>query len=138
MAQRRLCCVDRCGKVGCTLKIRGFLESNPSSDTVASTMTYLLYRLALHPEHAVRIREELGSISSIHDSRALKFLPHLNGAINEVLRLHPSVPTGGYRESPPEGIQIAGTWIPGNITIVAPRYTLGRRESNSISSLNRY
>ncbi|KAF2649441.1 putative benzoate 4-monooxygenase cytochrome P450 [Lophiostoma macrostomum CBS 122681] len=98
------------------------------SDTVASTMINLFYRLALHPEHAVRIREELDSIPSIQDSQTLKSLSHLNGAINEVLRLHPSVPTGGYRESPPEGVEVAGTWIPGNTTIVAPRYTLGRLE----------
>ena len=55
----------------------------------------------------------------------------MNGAINEVLRLHPSVPTGGYREAPPEGLEIAGTWIPGKTTIVAPRYTMGRRKLSS-------
>lgn len=99
-----------------------------SSDTVASTLIYLFYRLVLHAQHAEIIRKELDSIPSIYDSEALKRLDHLNGCINETLRLHPSVPTGGYRESPPQGIDIAGRFIPGNTTIVAPRYTMGRRK----------
>lgn len=94
-------------------------------------MVYLFYRLALEPQHAEIIREELHSLGSIHDSQALKGLDHLNGAINEILRLHPSVPTGGYRESPPEGVEIAGRFVPGNTTIVSPRYTMGRRTSFS-------
>lgn len=57
----------------------------------------------------------------------LQSLPHLNGIINEALRIHPPVPSGGYRETPPEGLYIAGKFIPGNTTLVAPRYTIGRR-----------
>jgi len=90
-------------------------------------MVYLFYRLASEPQHAQVIREELHGISSIYHPQALKSLNHLNGAINEILRLHPSVPTGGYRESPPQGMHIAGRYIPGKTTIVAPRYTMGRR-----------
>ena len=97
------------------------------SDTVASTMIYLFYRLALERRHSVIIREEIDKIDSVFDPQALKGLDHLNGAINEVLRLHPSVPTGGYRESPPQGVEVAGRFIPGNTTIVSPRYTMGRR-----------
>ena len=93
-------------------------------------MVYLFYRLALEPQHAEKIRDEIHSISSIYDPQGLKTLDHLNGAINEILRLHPSVPTGGYRETPPQGIEIAGQFIPGNITIVSPRYTMGRRTSS--------
>ena len=100
---------------------------NFCSDTVASTMIYLFYRLALERRHVVIIREEIDKVDSIFDPQALKGLDHLNGAINEVLRLHPSVPTGGYRESPPQGVEIAGRFIPGNTTIVSPRYTMGRR-----------
>lgn len=101
----------------------------PYSDTVASTMIYLFYRLALEPQCAEKIRNELRTLSSIYDAKALKTLDYLNGAINETLRLHPSVPTGGYRESPPQGVEIAGRFIPGNTTIVSPRYTMGRRTS---------
>ena len=96
------------------------------SDTVASTLIYLFYRLALDPQQAQKVRTELESLSSIYDAKALKSLNHLNGVINETLRLHPSVPTGGYRESPAQGIKIAGRFIPGHTTIVAPRCTMGK------------
>ncbi|KAF2260598.1 putative benzoate 4-monooxygenase cytochrome P450 [Lojkania enalia] len=98
------------------------------SDTVASTMVNIFYRLAIYPKHAEKVRQEVNSLSSVYDIQGLKNLEHMNGVINEVLRLHPSVPTGGYRETPPEGLDIAGTWIPGNTTIIAPRYTIGRLE----------
>lgn len=60
-------------------------------------------------------------------------LPYLNAFINETLRLFPTTPTGGLRESPPEGLRVAGRWIPPNITIVAPAYCIGRRELRLIS-----
>ena len=42
--------------------------------------------------------------------------------------MHPPVPSGGYRETPPDGLTVAGHYIPGLTTVVAPRYTLGRRK----------
>ncbi|KAJ4294979.1 hypothetical protein N0V90_006987 [Kalmusia sp. IMI 367209] len=98
------------------------------SDTVASTMTNLFYRLATYPHHAGKVRKEINSLTSIYDTQGLKNLEHLNGVINEILRLHPSVPTGGYRETPPEGMTVAGTYIPGRTVVIAPRYTIGRLE----------
>lgn len=100
------------------------------SDTVASTLINLFYRMALHPDHAQKIRDEIKTLDSIHDTQGLKELVHMDSCINEVLRMHPSVPTGGYRETPAEGLNIDGTYIPGNVTIVAPRYTMGRLESS--------
>ena len=95
-------------------------------------MIYVFYRLALNPLYTDSLRVELDSLPSIHDAEALKSLGYLNGVINETLRLHPSVPTGGYRETPPHGMTIAGRYIPGNTTIVAPRYTIGRRLSPTV------
>lgn len=91
-------------------------------------MVFLFYELALHPDQAEKLHAELLSID-IHDRKALQALPHLNGCIQETLRLHPPVPSGGYRETPPEGITVAGQYIPGHTTIVSPRYSLGRRTS---------
>ncbi|KAL8947425.1 MAG: hypothetical protein Q9222_006293 [Ikaeria aurantiellina] len=97
------------------------------SDTVAPTLVFVFYELALWPDHQEKLYKELTSVD-IHDPGALKSLPHLNGVINESLRIHPPVPTGGYRQSPPGGMKIGGRYIPGDITIVAPRYTLGKLE----------
>ena len=87
----------------------------------------MFYELALDSDHQEKLCEELHSIN-VHDPVALRSLPHLNGVINESLRIHPPVPTGGYRQSPKGGMKIGGRYIPGNTTIVAPRYTLGKRK----------
>ena len=98
-----------------------------SSDTVAPTLVFTFYELALHPKQQEKLRVELSNVD-ISDRKTLAGLPHLNGIINEALRIHPPVPTGGYRQSPVNGITISDQYIPGNVTIVAPRYTLGKRK----------
>ncbi|KAL8678451.1 MAG: hypothetical protein Q9186_005189 [Xanthomendoza sp. 1 TL-2023] len=77
-------------------------------DTTASTLTYICYRLAQHPEQLQKLQAELDTLDAIDDSKNLQLLPHLNGIINEVLRLHPAVPTGGLREAPAEGFTLSG------------------------------
>ena len=98
------------------------------SDTVAPTLVYIFYELAKIPEQQEKLYQELTSIA-ITDFKALQNLPHLNGVINEALRIHPPVPSVGYRETPLAGVTVAGTYIPGRTTIVAPRYSIGRLES---------
>ncbi|KAL9608912.1 MAG: hypothetical protein Q9167_006281 [Letrouitia subvulpina] len=102
---------------------------NVKSDTAAHTLIYLFYHLARKRDHLDKLQKELATIDSIENLRTLQSLPYLNGLINETLRLHPPVPTGGLRETPAEGVWIAGRFIPGNTTICAPRYTLARLES---------
>ena len=104
------------------------------SDTVASTLVYLFYRLTMYPEHARKIQEEVATLGDVDDSQGLQELKHLDACINEILRLHPSVPTGGYRETPPEGLDLNGTYIPGNVTIAAPRCIIGRRKCGLVFS----
>ena len=91
-------------------------------------MVFLFYELACNPAQAEKLYAEVRDID-ITDSKTLRDLPHLDGLINETLRIHPPVPSGGYRETPPQGITVAGRYIPGHTTIVAPRYTIGRHES---------
>lgn len=97
------------------------------SDTTAATMTSLFYHLAQEPEHAAKIREELRStIDGEWTDKDIHNLPHLNGAINEALRLHPPVPSGVQRTTPKEGMHIGETYIPGNVHFWMPQYVMGR------------
>ena len=103
------------------------MADSSSSDTVAPALVFIFYELVLHDCDQQKLFEELNSID-VYDPVALRGLPHLNGIINESLRIHPPVPTGGYRQSPKGGMIIADRYIPGNVTIVAPRYTIGKRK----------
>lgn len=83
--------------------------------------------------HAEKIYEEINGVD--RDSpAALATLPHLTGTINEAMRLLPAVLTFSSRITPPQGLMIDDTFIPGNTSICAPRYTIGRREKPLISS----
>ena len=84
--------------------------------------------LARHPKDIECIFQELLTVDT-QDVKAVAALPHLNGAINEAMRLLPAVLTFVTRVSPPEGMTVEGTFIPGNTKIAAPRYSIGRRES---------
>ena len=107
-----------------------------SSDTVAPSLVFTFYELALNCEQQEKLYRELSAID-VYDRKLLRSLPHLNGVINESLRIHPPVPTGGYRQSPLDGMKIGSQYIPGGVTIVAPRYTLGKRWSSSYLLGNR-
>jgi cytochrome P450 len=105
------------------------------SDSTSATLTHIIYELCRNPSHIARLREEMLALRNNHDDalgdiphKHLQYLEHLNGVIYETLRLHPPVPTALQRLTPPEGLDIAGTYIPGNTTVWCPQYALGRSE----------
>jgi Cytochrome P450 len=100
------------------------------SDTTTATLTHVFYHLANSSGVFSKLRKELDSFykpGSDSEFRDLQEAAYLNGVINEALRLHPPVPGGVLRVTPPEGITIGKTFIPGNVTISTPAYSLGRR-----------
>ncbi|SOD83871.1 cytochrome P450 [Streptomyces sp. Ag109_G2-15] len=65
----------------------------PGSETVASTIMWLLQVLAEHPEHAEKVRAEVESVTggrpvAFADVRALR---HTNNVVVEAMRLRPAV-----------------------------------------------
>ncbi|KAI1386119.1 cytochrome P450 [Hypoxylon trugodes] len=99
------------------------------SDTIAPTLVFAFYELARSSWQQDELLSELKDIN-IYDRVQLQGCAHLTAIINETLRLYPPVPTGGYRQSPPSGITINDVYIPGNVTIASPRYSLARLESS--------
>ncbi|KAL8925887.1 MAG: hypothetical protein Q9172_002040 [Xanthocarpia lactea] len=95
------------------------------SATTSPTLSTLFYLLARHPDDMEIITQELSTVD-VQDVKAVALLPHLNGAINEAMRLLPAIMTSGTRVTPPEGLTIAETFIPGDVKIAAPRYSIGR------------
>ncbi|KAL2839204.1 cytochrome P450 [Aspergillus pseudoustus] len=102
------------------------------SDTTSGALSAIFYELVRHPEEIEKLRAELAPYANeasgefLHSTIA--HLDHLNGVINEILRLYPAVPSALQRKTAPEGIAIAGVHIPGNIHIMCPMYTIGRSE----------
>jgi cytochrome P450 len=99
--------------------------SGPTAPALAAT----LYHMALRPDLVEKLHKELRSANfavgeTTHSHLAkLKFLDAL---INEALRLHPPIRSGPERMTPPEGLQIGDTYVPGNIRIQTPLYSLHR------------
>ncbi|KAF7556322.1 hypothetical protein G7Z17_g1549 [Cylindrodendrum hubeiense] len=57
---------------------------------------------------------------------ALSKVKYLQAVIDEGMRLHPAVPSGVQRMTPPQGMQIDETFIPGNMIVQIPTYTVAR------------
>lgn len=103
------------------------------SDTTAATLSYLLYHIASKPVWQEKLRAEIQQIKHPHKATErvfpdqwLKEAPVLNSMINETLRLNPPVPSGVFRKTPPEGVMIGNTFIPGNTNIQMPQYVMSR------------
>jgi len=102
------------------------------SDTTAATLVHLFYHLATDKVLTARLRRELDALleGDVKMSHAqIQDAPLLNAVINETLRLHPPVPSGVFRKTPPEGIDIGGTHVPGNTAVQLPLYAMGRDPS---------
>jgi tryprostatin B 6-hydroxylase len=103
------------------------------SDATAAAMTHVFYHLAVAPSHAERLRAELKTLinpSAPFSVGDVRHADHLNGVINEALRLHPPVPSGTYRITPPQGITVDGVYLPGEVNITLPHYVIGRSEDH--------
>ena len=101
------------------------------SDTVAIVLTHIFYYLARDPTQIQKLRKELDPLMQSDEPfnvRMVQDAKHLNGVINEALRLHPPTPSGGFRTTPPQGIMVDGVFIPGGVNLNVPIYALGRCE----------
>jgi tryprostatin B 6-hydroxylase len=106
--------------------------NNVISETTGTALTAIIYELARHPAELEKLRAELFSIdpgpSGEYPLDRLTSLPHLNGFVNEILRLYPPIPSWAPRKTPSEGTTIRGTYIPGNMNVNCPQWVIGRSE----------
>ncbi|RSL58249.1 hypothetical protein CEP54_007900 [Fusarium duplospermum] len=101
------------------------------SDTTAVTITSLFYELSQRLDICSQLQEEIDEYKKDHtksDYASLSHLKLLQACIDETLRLHPVVPSGLQRMTPPEGLRIGDTFIPGDTIVQVPSYTLQRDE----------
>jgi epi-isozizaene 5-monooxygenase len=98
----------------------------PGSETVASTIMWLLQALAEHPEHADKVRDEVESVTAgrpvaFEDVRALR---HTNNVVIEAMRLRPAVWILTRRAV--VDTQLGGYRIPAGSDIVYSPYAIQR------------
>ncbi|KAJ5100598.1 cytochrome P450 [Penicillium angulare] len=104
-----------------------YLISVAGSDTAAATLSNIFFQIAKDPALQDSLRAELNEHSDL-TAEQLAGLKLLNATINETIRLHPVVPSGMQRMTPPEGLQIGNTYIPGDVMVAMPMHTLFRDE----------
>ena len=103
------------------------------SETTSTALAFIFYHLAKDPVHLQRIRDELKSVGNLRSHPHLQALPYLNAIITETMRLHPPVPAGLQRDTPTGGLVIDGQHIPGNVTCLAPIYSIARRKQDHLA-----
>ncbi|KAJ3556409.1 hypothetical protein NPX13_g10140 [Xylaria arbuscula] len=99
------------------------------SGTVSVSLTFAFYQLAKDPSQQQKLFDEIKDVK-VNDRAQLQNCRYLTAFINETLRLYPPVPTAGNRMTPPQGVTVNNQYIPGGITIVAPKYLIHRLESS--------
>ncbi|CAG8953351.1 hypothetical protein HYFRA_00003562 [Hymenoscyphus fraxineus] len=100
------------------------------SDTTAPSFVSIFYCLAKYPLDAEKIYEEVKNVDTL-DIATVTALPHLNGVINEAMRLYPVLPTGISRLTPPEGVMFGNTFVPGNTKLLLPACVISKHVNYS-------
>ncbi|KAK4034826.1 cytochrome P450 monooxygenase [Parachaetomium inaequale] len=97
------------------------------SDSVAAALTHIFFHLAWDPVLTKRLQSEFDALPDISHEN-LMTVDLLDAVINETMRLHPPVPSGTQRVTPPEGLWIGDNFIPGDTIVQVPSYTVFRDE----------
>jgi cytochrome P450 len=82
--------------------------------------------MALYPEWYQKLRDEVDEAMKAPGYVCKRPLPMIDSFINESLRLYPPVFFGAQRETPPQGMTIGDTFIPGNTLVSIPPFTVQR------------
>lgn len=88
------------------------------SETTATTIFSVLYYLVHNPDSYQKLVDEIRSAFTSEEEitfNSVSSLKYLKAAIQEALRIHPSVPVGLHRITPKAGSHIDGKWVPGGV-----------------------
>ncbi|KAF4552146.1 Cytochrome P450-like protein 4 [Elsinoe fawcettii] len=106
---------------------------NAGSDTTGIALSNIMCLLVNNPRCLTKLREELdealGDDTVVARYATVKNLPYLRACIDESLRLLPPITFNLPRLTPPEGMYIAGEWVPGNTSVGISAYVMHRQES---------
>jgi hypothetical protein len=111
---------------------------NAGSATTAIAMANVLFQLLKNPAAMKKVVEEIDKALEDDEDEPeygviaydkVKHLPYLRACLDESLRLFPPTPHGLPRETPPDGVNILGDYIPGGVSVAMSAYVAHRIES---------
>lgn len=111
---------------------------NAGSATTAIAMTNVLFQLIKNPDIMKKVVEEIDNAleddeeddeSGVIAYDKVKHLPYLRACLDESLRLFPPTPHGLPRETPADGTNILGDYIPGGVSVSMSAFVAHRNES---------
>lgn len=97
------------------------------SETTATTLASVLFFLAKCPEVQKTLQKKVDMAfpkRSDWTYDKVKRITYIDDIINETLRLKPALLTGGFRVTPPEGLQVDEQFIPGDTNVFVPVYQI--------------
>lgn len=107
------------------------------SDTAAITLSAIFYHLLRNPNTLQALKTEIATATEsgvISESDIVSWsdaqkLPYLDAVIKETFRVHPAISLNLERVTPPEGIEIAGKYIPGGTVVSCNPWVVQRRQT---------
>lgn len=94
------------------------------SETTASTLAATTYFLGTHPNVLAKLEAEVRSAFRSDEEinvNSVQNLPYMLAVLKEAMRVHPPVPISLSRVAPPQGAEIAGTHVPGGVSLINKR-----------------
>lgn len=103
---------------------------NAGSTTTAIAIANVMYQLLKNPQCMERLRQEIDETLDEDEEVApyekVKYLPYLRAVLDESLRIFPPISHGLTRQTPTEGSEIAGHYIPGGTTVAVSAFIAHR------------
>lgn len=91
------------------------------SETAATTLATIFYYLSKYPNVQKKLQSQLdAALGQRWSYEDVKTVTYIDDVIHETLRLKPALLTGGHRVTPPQGITVDGTFIPGDTNVFVP------------------
>jgi cytochrome P450 len=101
------------------------------TDTTVSVVIQTVKKLANSPQIYRKLQNEIDELFNRGQSitiETVRNLEYLNGVVNEALRLYTPTPSGMYATTLPQGLDVDGVHIPGNVQVDIPFLALMRDE----------
>jgi cytochrome P450 len=101
------------------------------TDTTVSILIQAVKKLAKSPHIYRKLQDEIDGLYTRGQSitvESVRNLEYLNAVVNEALRLYTPTPSGTYATTQPQGLDVDGVHIPGNVQVDIPFLALMRDE----------